>query len=93
MFERNEKYGHALHLQYGAQTTHDSGAGAPNQHFGVVSIIKDMFTRNHNRDLLDSVEVEVADSRSLKATASGQTTADFAVNENNADAPRGKMMN
>ncbi|MCR9215133.1 MAG: hypothetical protein NXI13_15565 [Proteobacteria bacterium] len=93
MFERNEKYGHALHLQYGAQTTHDSGAGAPNQHFGVVSFIKDIFTRDHNRDFQDSVEVEVADSRSLKTEASDQANADFAANENSADAQRGRMMN
>lgn len=93
MFERNEKYGHALHLQYGAQASHDSGAGAPNQHFGVVSFIKDMITRSHNRDLQGTVEVEVADRRSLKTAASGKSSADYAANENSVAAPRGKMVN
>ena len=82
MFDRNEKYGQALHLQYGANPSGSAGASGPNQHFGVSSFLTSLFGCGGAIDKADIVEINLETGLSKKVATRDRTVKAHAANEN-----------
>jgi len=82
MFDRNEKYGHALHLQYGANSSGNAEASGPNQHFGVSSFLTSLLGLGRADQKAAAVEIDLGSDLSKKAALHDCTVKAFAANEN-----------
>lgn len=91
MFERNEKYGQALHLQYGADNSGNARASYPNQHFGVNSFLTSLLGRGGAVQKTDIVTVDLCSELSKKAAKHDQLVQAFAVNENQTQQVGGNI--
>jgi hypothetical protein len=91
MFARNEKYGHALHLQYGSTPGCAADAMGQNLHFGVTSFLRSMLARARSAEMTDTVEVSLEHNAAKMAKAHNQVFAGNATNENQAKQVNGNI--
>ena len=82
MFARNEKYGQALHLQYGPASSAGLDDTAVNRHFGVASLLQSLRKSICLTNRENAVEVDLEQGPLGKAVTNGCEITGDAVNEN-----------
>ena len=81
MFSRNEKYGQALHLQYGTSKGGADGVTL-NSHFSSKPFWQRVLRFDEPGKSTNTVDVDLSDAASKQATVCDQIVSNAAVNEN-----------
>jgi hypothetical protein len=81
MFSRNEKYGQALHLQYGASNGEADGSSL-NGHFSASSFLQRVLSSGRRQKTTDTVEVDLLSKVSRYAAKRDYKILSKSVNEN-----------
>jgi hypothetical protein len=81
MFSRNEKYGQALHLQYGSSSNGADNASL-NSHFNASMLWQRILSFRHGNSNQNTVEVELLNGASRQAAKCDYTITTAIANEN-----------
>ena len=81
MFSRNEKYGQALHLQYGASNGEADGSSL-NGHFSASSFLQQVLGSGQRQKTANTVEVDLLNKVSRQAAKRDYKILNKSVNEN-----------
>ena len=81
MFSRNEKYGQALHLQYGASNGEADGSSL-NGHFSASSFLQRVLGSGQRQKTADTVEVDLLSTVSRHAAKRDFKILNKSANEN-----------
>ncbi|MEH6525020.1 MAG: hypothetical protein V7723_03030 [Sneathiella sp.] len=81
MFSRNEKYGQALHLQYGASNS-DADGSSLNGHFNASPFWQRILSSRKQQKTANTVEVDLLNIVSMQEAKRDYKIASKSVNEN-----------